>query len=177
VLTQRPPRLAIFAGQATALALAAVALAFLTFAPSALASLAVAQAEGARVDWPATGEIVRAFGAAWLILGTWAALGLALATFFRQTALAVGLGLIYLLVLEGLIGTFAGSSGLIGEIREFLPAVNAQALAAAFGGTGGPPGATVNTSIGATRASVVLAAYAAGLTLVAALFYRRRDVA
>ena len=176
VLTQKPPRLAVFSGQATALALAAVALAFLVFAPSALASLAVAQAEGARVDWPAAGEIARAFGAAWLILGTWAALGLALATLFRQTALAVGLGLVYLLVLEGLVGSVAGSSGLIGEIRQFLPAVNAQALAGAFGGTGGPPGATVNTDIGGTRAAIVLAAYAAGLTLLAALFYRRRDV-
>lgn len=176
VLTRKPARLRVFSGQAAALALAALLFALLILVPSALASLAVAGAEGRRIAWPPSGEIARALGASWLILGAWAALGLALATLFRQTALAIGLGLVYLLVLEGLIGSFAGSSGLIADIRQVLPAANAQALAGAFGGSGGPPGAAAGPPIGAARAALVLSAYAAGLTLLAGFFYQRRDV-
>ena len=176
VLTQKPARLRVFGGQAAALALAALLFALLILVPSALASLAVAGAEGRRIAWPPSDEIARALGASWLILGAWAALGLALATLFRQTALAIGLGLVYLLVLEGLIGSFAGSSGLIADIRQVLPAANARALAGAFGGSGGPPGATAGPAIGATRAALVLCSYAAGLTLLAGFFYQRRDV-
>ncbi len=172
VLTQRPSRLEVFAGQVAALALVSGLLVLLASGPSAVASYTVAQAEGARVAWPEWSEVVRGLGAAWLILGTGAALGFALAVLFRQTAAAIGLGLVYLLLLEALLDTFARSSELVTKIAEFLPTANANALVRSFGGGGASAGPTVDPG----QAALVLFAYTVGLILLAGFLYVRRDV-
>ena len=53
------------------------------------------------VSWPGLFDLVRALGAGWLILAVWAMLGVLLGVLWRGTALAIGLGILYGLVIEG----------------------------------------------------------------------------
>ena len=45
--------------------------------------------------------------AGWLILAAWAALGVLLGVLTRGTSLAIGVGILYALVIEGLLSAFA----------------------------------------------------------------------
>lgn len=175
-LTQKPGRLGIFFGKLTALA---VILAFFTVAilgVGAASSLIVASLENASTNWPSVGEILKAAGAGWLILTVFAALGLFLATLFRGTALAIGLGIVYLLVLENIFLGLAPQSETVEDIGKALPAKNSLDLANSFGevpaGFGGPTGQAVDPG----QAALVIAAYALGFLVISLLLFRRRDV-
>ena len=69
-------------------------------------------------------------GAGWLILAVWVALGALLATLLRDNALAIGLGLVYVLAVEGLIGFAARSSESVAALAKALPRSNGGSLAA-----------------------------------------------
>lgn len=176
ILTQRPGRLAIFAGKA--LALGAMLLVFVAaaFAAGLLGSLVVAALEGASFAPPGPATILGGLGAAWLILAAWTALGAMLAALFRGTALAVGLGLVYALLLEGALGGVAALVAGLRPLGDALLGTNARALARAFGDRPEQPSQLVSR-VAPGQAALVLVAYAAAFLLVAALVLRRRDVA
>lgn len=175
IVTQRPNRSQVFAGKLLALLVILAVFAVLILAASAAASYAVASLQESPVDWPPPGEFVRALGAGVLILSLWAALGAFLATLFRSTALAVGLGLVYLLVLELLILSLPIRNETFRDAGSFLPGRNSIFLANSFmpGGAGSGPG--LPTSAG--QAALVVAAYTIVFVLLSALIFRRRDVA
>lgn len=178
IITQRPNRSQVFGGKLLALLVVLVVFAVLILASSAIASYAVAILQEASVDWPPAGEFVRALGAGILILSLWAALGAFLATLFRSTALAVGLGLVYLLVLEVLLLSLPIPNETYREAGRFFPGQNSTFLANSFasGGAGGVPGLPgMPTSAG--QAALVVAAYTIVFVVLAALIFRRRDVA
>lgn len=174
-LTQRPGRLSVFSGKL--LALGAILAVFVTvaFTAAALSSYIIAQLENAASNWPQLQEIARAMGASWLIFAVWSALGLFLAIIFRSTALAIGLGLIYMLVLESIVTSLPIQNETFKTVRKALPGENARSLAMSFGqppeGLGAP-----KPLIEPTQAALVLAAYTVALILAAALSFRRRDV-
>lgn len=127
------------------------------------------------MEWPPLGELARAFGAGWLILAVFAALGVFLATLFRGPALAISLGLVYLLILENLFLGIPTQNETFQAIGKALPARNALDLAGSFEEgppAFEPPGGVVEP----TQAVLVLAAYAAISLLLAMLLFRRRDV-
>lgn len=179
IVTQRPNRSQVFGGKLLALLVVLVVFAVLILAASASASAsyAVAVLQEASVDWPPAGEFVRALGAGVLILSLWAALGAFLATLFRSTALAVGLGLVYLLVLEVLLLSLPIPNESYREAGRFFPGQNSTFLANSFasGGAGGVPGLP-GTPEGAGQAALVVAAYTIVFIVLAALIFRRRDV-
>ena len=173
-LTQKPGRLSLFLGKLVAVAVILVLLSVLILAVGAGISYGIASLEDAAVEWPAAMEFLKGLGAGWLILVVFAALGIFLATLFRSTALAIGLGLVYLLVLENLFLGLAPQSDTVETIGNALPAKNALDLASSFGNVPqgfAPPGEAVD----ATQAVLVLIAYAAGLILLSALLFWRRD--
>jgi ABC-type transport system involved in multi-copper enzyme maturation permease subunit len=178
LLTQHPGRLSVLSGKLVGLAAILCGFVLAVFAAGALSSYIVAEIEGAPVNWPSAGDLARALSAGWFILAVWAALGVALATLSRGTALAVGLGLVYVLVIENLVRGFGGLSELIATISKALPGSNAASLAAAAApssaGTDTPGMVAV---VGGTQAALVLAAYATGFVLLSALLLLRRDVA
>ena len=174
ILTQRPGRLSILSEKALALGVVLAVLVALTFTTAFAASVVVAQFTDATIQLPGAWEVTRGLGAAWLSLGAWMAIGFALAVLLRGTTLAVGLGLIYGLVIENLISGFAGMVDLLETVSKALPGPNAGALAGSF--TDGIMPVEAD-AIGTTHAVLVLAAYVLGSVAVAALALSRRDVA
>lgn len=175
MLTQRPTRLGVLGGKLLALGLTLLLLVLALFVAGTVCSLLFALLDQATVTWPSAGEVVRALGAAWLVLALWTGLGFALATLFRGTALAIGLGLVYMLVLEGIVGGIFGQVEFIRTIRQALPGSNAGALIGSFRSTlAATP--QIPPLIGPGRAALVLLAYLAGSILLAAGLFQRRDV-
>jgi hypothetical protein len=151
------------------------------FLVGTIASYAIARSEGAEIDWPSAWEVVRALAAGWLILAVWAALGVALGVLSRGTALAIGVGILYALVIEGPISAFADQVSLLQPLVQLFLRVNAYSLveglgASTTGAATNGPGAFSGPYVGAEQALLVLGAYVAFVAL-AGFLLRRRDVA
>src|SRR5919112_6092753 len=133
LFSQRPGRLRVFASKLVALGIVLVPFVVALFAAGAVASLVIAQIEDAPVSWPSAWLLVRAVAAGWLILAVWAALGVLLGVLTRGTSLAIGVGILYALVIEGLLSAFADSIGLLEPVTELFLRANGYSLAAALG--------------------------------------------
>ncbi len=182
VFTQGPGRLRVLAAKLVALAIALVPFVVLVFGLGALASVAIALREGADVAWPAAGTLLRGLLVGWLLLAVWAALGVFLAVLTRGTALATGIGILYALVVEGLLSALASEIGVLDRLVELFIRANAYSLAATVGvsraevsDTG--PGSFSGPFVGGGQALLVLVAYGALFVGAAAWLLRRRDVA
>lgn len=176
-MTQRPGRLELFAGKLAALAVILAALTLVIFAAGALASYTIAVLEEESASWPGILEILEGLGAGWLILTTFAAMGLFFATLFRGTALAIALGLVYLLVLENLFLSLAQQSETVESIGRALPYKNSADLIEIFGEVpaflgGGAFGEAVEPA----RAIITLVIYTLVFVALAVLLIRSRDV-
>lgn len=177
--TQRSGRLAMLTGKLLALAVVVLLMVVGLFVATGLASLVVAILEGADTTFPPVDVIAKGVVACFLIYGFWALLGLALATLFRQSAMAIGLGLAYALVIEnlvfGLLSLIGGNT--INQIHQWFPIANGGYLIDAFGS---PRIRGINTSLSpfadATHAVTVLMIYVVGFAVVSALVVRARDV-
>ncbi|MEJ7813567.1 MAG: ABC transporter permease subunit [Rubrobacter sp.] len=176
ILTQRPGRLALFFGKLLALGIVLALLVVLTFAAGAASGYVIAGLESAPAGWPAAGELARALGAGGLILAVWAALGVLLATLLRSTALSIGIGLVYSLVLETIIFSLPIPNEAFRDAREFFPGQNSTFLADSFSRQTQAGFAPPEPPVDASQAALVLLAYAAAFVLLAALVFRRRDV-
>jgi ABC-type transport system involved in multi-copper enzyme maturation permease subunit len=181
VFTQGPARLEVFAAKLVALALALVPFVLVVFGLGALASLAIALREGAEVVWPDPWLVVKGALAGWLLLAVWAALGVLLAVLSRGTALATGIGILYALVVEGLLSALANEIGVLDRLVELFLRANAYSLATTVGVSRAEvadagPGSFSGPFVGGAQALLVLAAYAAVFVGAAAWLLRRRDV-
>ena len=179
---QLPGRLAVLGGRLITLGLLVLIMVLALFAVDAAASYSLGQIDGSSSAFPAPDEMARAAGAAWLILAFWAAFGFGLATVFRQSALAIGLGLAYGLVLEVLV--FALLSGLgdsVKQVHVWFPVANTGYLIQSFGtvaaeGASGSGAIAATPDADATHAMLVLCAYLIGLVVISGALARRRDV-
>lgn len=174
--TQRPGRIGVLLGKVLMLGLALVGFVLLALAAGAATSFVIARLEDAPMNWPSVFETLRAFGAGFLILSAWTTLGVALAILFRGTPLAIGLGLIYALLLEGLVGTLLAANRDYDAFRKFLLNENANALIGSFGSAAPEGFGTPVSIVEPTRAILTLAAYAVVFVVLAALLLRSRDV-
>lgn len=173
VLTQGPGRLQVYAGKLIGLVVTVTVLTLASLGLSAAFSSIIAGVESQPVEWPAFTTLAEGYGAGWLILLMWALLGALLGLAMRGTALSIGLGLIWALVIENLI---RGVSGLLSAFEEFyklLPGANAGSLVATFG-EGTAPG--VVDVVSGTRGLVTLLVLVAAFTLIGAVLMRRRDI-
>ncbi|MHB8508817.1 MAG: hypothetical protein ACYDGR_09245 [Candidatus Dormibacteria bacterium] len=177
--TQRPGRLAMLSGKVAALTLTVLVMVIGLFTANAIASLAIASADGSATTFPPLLELIKGGAATWLIFEFWALLGMGLATLFRQSAMAIGLGLAYGLVLEGLVFGLLSrlNSDTVRSIQEWFPVSNAGYLVASFGpsarGIGAPAPAPLADG---PHAVLVLLVWAVGLSALTAILVRRRDV-
>lgn len=181
LLTQRPGRSAVFFAKLAALAVALLGFVLAVFVAGALASYVIAGTENARVSWPGAGEVFQAVGGAWLIMCVWAAFGVLLAVLSRGTALAIGLGIVYTLVLEGLLSALATQVSWLDPFAEFFIRANAYSLVSAIGVPAGSlsengPGAFAGPFVSGLHALLVLVAYLAVFVAVSVVVFRRRDV-
>ena len=171
----------VFGAKLAAVGLALVPFVVVTLVSGAVVSTLIAGAEDAAISWPSTWEIVRGIAAGWFVLATWAALGVLLAVASRGTALAIGLGILYALVIEGLLSALASEVSWLDGLVEYFLRANAYSLVAAIGvptaslGDNGP-GSFFGPFVGAGQAIVVMSAYVLGFVGIAAALLRRRDV-
>lgn len=179
ILTQRPGRLTVLAGKLLALGLLLMLFVVLGYLVAAIASIIVALLEHTALAWPGAAGIVESAGAMLLIFAAWAALGLGLAILVRGTEMAIGLSLVYGLVVDGLITIFSSVSDLAKSISQGLLGANATALADTFRASSAVRSAYGGASqviAGAGQASMVLAVYVVGFVILAAIALQRRDV-
>jgi ABC-2 type transport system permease protein len=181
--TQRSGRLVMLGGKVAALAVIVLVMVLALFAVDAAGSLVVAAIDGKASAFPSVDLIAKGAGACYLIFGFWALLGLCLATVFRQSAMAIGLGLAYGLIVERLVfGLLAGLGGnAIPSIQQWFPIANTTYLVESFGSAVSVRvGTTVNAASApfadATHAVVMLALYVAIFVLITGWFSRTRDV-
>jgi ABC-2 type transport system permease protein len=172
VLTQRPGRLAVFFGKLLAIGVVLALLVALIFIAGLACGYVIAGLSGGPLGGPPAGGLIRALGAGWLILAVWATFGALLATLLRSTALAVGIGLVYSLGLEGIITNLPIQNQTYKDAIEFLPGRNSTSLVDSFSGQG----STLSQPIDVAQATLVLLAYTAAFVLIAAFIFRRRDV-
>lgn len=176
IFTQRPTRLNVFTGKLLALLLLLIIFVVLAFIAAGVGSLIVAASEHATVVWPPLGDILKGAGAMLLVFAAWSAVGLGLAVLFRGTALAIGIGLVYALVIEGLISVFAAQNDVVKTIRNGLLGTNASALVDPFRASSGGFRATTSPPVGVGQAAITLGVYVVVFVLLAAILLRQRDV-
>jgi ABC-2 type transport system permease protein len=182
LFTQHPGRLSVLAAKLLALGIVLVPFVLGLFAAGAVASYVIAQFEGAPVDWPSAWLLVRAITAGWLILAVWAALGVLLGVATRGTSLAIGVGILYALVIEGLLSAFADSVSLLEPLTEVFLRANGYSIAVALGASvdsieSHGPGSFSGPFVTSLQAMAVLVAFIAGFVALSGFLLRRRDVA
>ena len=129
--TQRSGRLTMLGGKVAALGVIVLIMVVGLFGVDALCSVIAALLDGKPIDFPSAGVIAQAIAAGFLIFGFWAVFGFGLATFFKQSALAIGLGLAYALVVELLIFSLLRGFGfdVVQKIEQWFPIANTGYLA------------------------------------------------
>jgi ABC-2 type transport system permease protein len=178
VFTQGPGRLASFGGTLVALGVIVVGAVMTTAVVDLGVSVLIASAESQAIVWPALSDLAAAVGTGLLVFAMWTGAGVLVGTLARSPALAVGLGLVWALVVENLLRGVGGLLGPVETLTEFLPGTAAGSLVGALGvGTepaGGTPG--VLTVLDAAPAAALLAAYIVLFAVAALTLVSRRDV-
>jgi len=179
ILTQRPARLEIFLAKTVVVAGTLAVFAVLNLAAAAVLSVLLGLVDQQPLTFPNAVQVIAGLGTTWLIWNWYAAFGGLLAYWFRQSALAIGIGLAYLLVVESLVFGVLNSIGgtFLQTVEKFFPGPNAMALILSFGS------ATPAVAQSATRpivdpwqATMVLALYLLAALVASAILLRSRDV-
>jgi ABC-2 type transport system permease protein len=175
---QLPGRLTIVAGRLIALGLLLALMTGSLFLLDSVASRAIASADDAAKSFPAALDIAEGLGGEWLILAVLATLGFALATLFKQSAMAIGLGLAYTLVIESIVFALLGQLGdAVKQIHGYFPIANTDYLAQSFGYVPSIVGVSVSApSVHAMHAVAVLLVWLAAFIVVSGLLTRARDI-
>ena len=179
ILTQRSGRLTVLAGKLLALGLMLLLFVVLGYVAAAVGSI-VGLLEHANMGWPQASDIVEGSWAMLLIFAAWAALGFGLAIFVRGTEMAVGLSLVYGLVVDGIVTALSGVSDVAKDISQGLLGANASALADTYRAsweTHAGYGNAGQAIAGAGQAAVVLGIYVVAFVTLAGIVLQRRDVA
>jgi len=180
VFTTGPRRSTALGGTFAAVGAVVAALIVVTLGLDLAASFVVAAAENQAAAWPGLLDLAQGLGSAMLIGGMWTAAGLLLGTLARGPALAVGLGLVWALVVENLLRGVATLLGPLKVVTDVLPGTAAGSLAGAIGAApqsdpNGTPGVT--TILGGPTATVLLIVYLAAFALISLGLTARRDIA
>jgi ABC-2 type transport system permease protein len=175
-LTQGPGRLTTWFGRVVVFGAWMGIMTAILFGVGAASSVVVASFEGHAIAWPAAIDIAKGIGAIWLVFAVNGAIGLALGVVIRNSAAALGVGLTYVLAVELIAVRFIDvlNGGAYKWIGNLFVGQNATALLQSF--TSPAFGRSLAPAIGAEQAVLVLAAYFAGLVIVAGALTRQRDV-
>ena len=178
VFTQGPSRAASFGGTLVALAVVVAGLVLATVGTDLAMSSLIAVVENGSAALPGLGDLAASYGGGVLILGMWAAAGVLLGVLARGPALAVGLGLVWSLVVENLLRGVANALPSIEPITNRMPGSSAGSVAGALGATdvadGGAPG--VLHALSGVAAVGWTAGYLVVCVAVALALVTRRDL-
>jgi ABC-2 type transport system permease protein len=175
ILIQKPSRAAVLAGKLLALGLTTILVGIVMTGLTALAAYVVVSIDNSSSAWPAWDVTLKAFGALVLELAVWTSFGAFLGVAFRSAAAAIGGGLVYLFVVETLLGGLLANTAIVKEILKFLPGVNSTGINAAFPLTIRDSTATASL-VSAGRGVITLLIYVLVFSGLSLLIFRRRDV-
>jgi len=179
IFTQGPSHRAVIGGSMLTLSAVVAMIVLLTTALCLGVSTTIALTEGTDLVWPTTGELLRAALVGFGVLELWALAGYTVGTLARGPALAVGLGLVWTLVVENLLRGVGSLLGPVASLTHVLPGTAAGSLVGAVigvePGTDGTPG--VLDVLDATRAVWTVAAYLLAFVVVTLVVTERRDIA
>lgn len=178
LLIQGPGRVEIYAGKLMALAVVVLVFVLAMLGEAAAISAILARADGATSTWPDGLEILKGVGAGWLIFGMWTAFGVFLAFLLRQATLAIGIGLVYMLIVEAIVGGILTGIGgdVFTNIDKLLPGTNTVSLIGVFGTGPRFLGGGVLPAVDGGRAVLTLVAYVVGFLAIAGVAFTRRDI-
>ena len=178
VLTQGPARRSVFAGSLAALSVFVVATVLATVVWCFGLSLFVVVTESQTLVWPSWVDLAESTGVGILVMEMFALIGYLLGTLTRSPALSVGLGLVWVLVVENLL---RGVGELLGPVEAFtklLPGTGAGSLVGSIVGAGGPdPTPGVLDVLSGGQAIIVVVAYLVLTPVLTGWLVTRRDVA
>ncbi|ADD40523.1 ABC transporter permease [Stackebrandtia nassauensis] len=175
VLTQGPSRLTVFSGKLAALTVANLVLVASGIATSAAASAIIASVEDQAMDWPAFADVALGLGGGWLIAMMWTMMGVTLAVTTRGVAVAVGIGLVWMLAVQNLLVSIAAPLiDWIADAQEWLPGPVAGSLVESLGANPNTPGVAELVSDG--HALTVICGYLLLFGVLSGVLLRRRDV-
>ncbi len=178
VFTQGPSRAATLLGSMAAVVVLVAGIVVATLVADAGMSLGVAALESQPVSWPAAGDLLQSFGGSLLVMEMWALAGYFLGTVARGPAVSVGLGLVWALVIEGLLRGVGASLNAVDVFTHFLPGTAAGSLIGNIVGVGGPdPTPGLLDTLSPTRSLVTMAVWIVVLPVASLWLVRRRDVA
>ena len=176
---QLPGRLTIISGQLSAVTSLMLVATLLVFASGAAASCAIAVADGHSIAFPSGIDVLKGIGGEWLIFDFAAVFGFGLATVFRQSAMPIGLGLGYVLLVEALVFALVERLGdTFKTAHELFPMANSQYLQNSFGQVGGIVGVVISarSEPSAGHAVVALAMWIIGVAALSAALVKQRDI-
>jgi hypothetical protein len=178
VFTQGPSRAAVTLGSMLSVTAVVVATVIGTVVLAFAISTGIALVEGQEIVLPTTRALLEGVGAGFLVLEMWTLLGFLLGTLARGPALAVGLGLVWSLVVENLLRGVGALLDWVDGFTLVLPGTAAGSLVGSITGVGGPNAAPgVLDSLSGPQALVSLVAYVVLLPVVTLAIVSRRDVA
>lgn len=99
----------------------------------------------------------------------------------RGTSLAIGIGILYALVIEGLLSAFAQSVDVLEPLTQVFLRANGYSLATALGAStrsidSNGPGSFGGPFVDSLQALAVLVVFIAGFAALAGVLLRRRDL-
>jgi len=176
LLTQRNGRLTTWIGRVVVFEVWMAILTVVLFAVGAASSVVVASFQGHAIAWPAMVDLGKGMATILLIFSVNGALGMALGTLFKNSAAALGVGLVYLLALQIILVRFIDSvnNGAYKWVGDLFDGQNSNALLNTF--TSPAFGPSAPSSIGPETAVTVLFVYLAAFLVIAAGLLRQRDV-
>lgn len=171
LFTQGPGRLTTWVGRLVVFSVWMGILTAILFAVGAGYSALIASANGHSITWPAVDAIAKGSGAIWLIFIVNGTIGMALGVVVRQSAAAIGIGLVYLLSVEILAVRFIDqiSNGDYKWIGNLFVGQNSTSL---IGHLSNAKGLTISTE----QSLLVLFGWLVAMLIVAAGLQRVRDV-
>ena len=173
--TQGPSRMVVVGYTVVALVGVVVGVVLLAFFVDLGVATAIAVTEGQSVDLPSAGTTLAGVGTAIAILTMWTLGGALIGALARGPALAVGLGLVWVLVVENLLRGVAGILGPVRVVTGYLPGTAAGSLAGAMRTVPGDPVPGVLDTLTRPTSLSVLAGYVV-VFVVGTVWAMRRDL-
>ncbi|MEU2086990.1 ABC transporter permease [Nocardia beijingensis] len=176
VFTQGPSRVQAVAAVVVSLAAVVVALVCAAFAADIAVAALIAASQSQALTAPALDRSLLGILTGVAILGMWTLAGALIGAVARGPALAVGLGLVWVLVVENLLRGVAGIFAPIEVVTDHLPGTAAGSLAGAMRTVDGPATPGVLHVLSRTESLVVLAAYLVLFAVGTIWLIRGRDL-
>ncbi|MEV2226373.1 ABC transporter permease [Nocardia vinacea] len=177
VLTQGPSRTNAIGGALISLAITVIGLVCVAFVADIGVASIIATTRSQSLALPGLGQAVNGIITGTAILGMWTLAGALIGAIARGPALAVGLGLVWVLVVENLLRGVAAIFSPIKVLTDHLPGTAAGSMAGAMRTVEGPSTPGVLDILSRTQSLIALVVYVTLFAVGTMWLVQRRDMA